>query len=178
MVKGPRRVATGYDDRGNCIWASDGESQAYVGDEKSGVKVTDLWRISQVPVPMDEDGVSTEYAIMPPENGLVFRYAVIPPMGKTSGETRAGMHETETIDLMTMISGEIWSELEDNDKQIHLKAGDIFLQRGTNHAWYNRGDEPAVFSVTLVSSERTAKTPSTKMEGAAVHRRGEAPGAH
>ncbi len=180
MIKGPRRVVTGYDDKGNCVWVSDGESQAILGgDEKVGLKVTDLWRMSEIPVPMDEDGVSTEYTIMPPKDGLVFRYAVLPPDSKreahSGGQPRGGMHETETIDLMTMISGEIWSELEGNGKQIHLKAGDIFIQRGTNHSWHNRSDKPAVYTVVLVSAKRTATPPNTRSKESMVYRRGEPP---
>jgi len=34
-----------------------------------------------------------------------------------------------------------------------LKPLDVVVQRGTNHAWVNRGKEPAVLMAVLVSAE-------------------------
>ncbi len=51
------------------------------------------------------------------------------------------MHRTKTIDYAIVLSGEIDMLLDDTD--LHLKAGDVVMQRGTNHAWVNRGDSLA-----------------------------------
>ena len=52
------------------------------------------------------------------------------------------MHRTETIDYAIVLSGEITMILDDQD--VLLKAGDVVIQCGTNHAWSNRSDAPCV----------------------------------
>jgi len=49
------------------------------------------------------------------------------------------------------MSGEIDMELDVG--KVHLKAGDVLVQRGTIHNWVNRGSEPCVIAFTLVSGE-------------------------
>lgn len=174
-MKGPRVVITGYDDQGNSVWVTDRQGVLEARDGRPGS--LDLWRIPRVPVPMDADGTSQEQTRMPPADGLAFKVIVRPPQSKSQKETSpvglqtGGMHETETVDLVTMISGELWTELEGQEKQVLLKAGDILIQRGTTHAWHNKSDAPAVFSVVIVSAERSARTPVAK-SGARSYRRG------
>jgi mannose-6-phosphate isomerase-like protein (cupin superfamily) len=47
------------------------------------------------------------------------------------------------------MSGEIDMELEAGE-EVHLKAGDVMVQRGTVHNWINRGTEPCVLAVILI----------------------------
>jgi hypothetical protein len=63
-----------------------------------------------------------------------------------------GMHQTQTIDFVTIVSGEV--DLRLDDAGVHLKAGDCVIQRGTRHAWRNRSTEPCVLSAVLVSTKR------------------------
>ena len=58
------------------------------------------------------------------------------------------MHRTETIDYVIVIDGEI--EMDMDDSTVKLKAGDILVQRGTNHAWANRSGKPARVAFVLV----------------------------
>ena len=48
------------------------------------------------------------------------------------------MHKTNTVDYAVVYDGEIWLEL-DSGKTIHLKRGDVVVQKGTRHAWRNKG---------------------------------------
>jgi len=52
------------------------------------------------------------------------------------------MHRTQTIDYAVVLKGEITMLLDDQD--VVLKEGDVVIQRGTNHAWSNRSDKPAL----------------------------------
>ena len=61
------------------------------------------------------------------------------------------MHRTETIDYAIVLSGEITMLLDDED--VVLKAGDILVQCGTNHAWSNRSNAPAVVAFILIDGE-------------------------
>ena len=59
------------------------------------------------------------------------------------------MHQTETIDYIIVLKGELTMLLEDGE--VHLKPLDVVVQRGTNHAWVNRGSEPALLAAVLIA---------------------------
>jgi len=61
------------------------------------------------------------------------------------------MHRTETIDYVIVLAGEL--EMQMDDSTVNLRAGDVLVQRGTNHAWINRGTEPARVAFILVDAE-------------------------
>jgi uncharacterized cupin superfamily protein len=61
------------------------------------------------------------------------------------------MHRTETIDYAIVVSGEIIMLLDVGE--VLLKAGDILVQCGTNHAWVNRSNAPAVVIFVLIDGE-------------------------
>jgi uncharacterized cupin superfamily protein len=46
------------------------------------------------------------------------------------------MHRTETIDYAVVLEGQMTLVMD--DREIVLNAGDVVVQRGTNHAWSNR----------------------------------------
>ena len=58
------------------------------------------------------------------------------------------MHRTPSIDYVIVMSGEIDMLLDDSE--VHLKAGDIMIQQGTNHAWVNRGSEVCRIAFVLI----------------------------
>ena len=49
------------------------------------------------------------------------------------------------------MSGEIDMELDDT--RVHLKAGDVMVQRGTIHNWVNNGTAPCVLAVILMDAK-------------------------
>ena len=61
------------------------------------------------------------------------------------------MHRTETIDYVIVIEGEI--DMDMDDSTVKLKAGDVMVQRGTNHAWANRGSTRARVAFVLIDAE-------------------------
>ena len=81
----------------------------------------------------------------PPPNGTRFTINDIPP-----GNTPV-MHRTETIDYVIVLRGDI--EMDTDDSTIKLTAGDVLIQRGTNHAWANRGTETARIAFVLIDAE-------------------------
>ena len=68
-----------------------------------------------------------------------------------SARQRAAMHRTETIDYVIVLEGEI--EMDMDDSTVKLKAGDVMVQRGTNHAWANRSDKRARVAFVLIDAE-------------------------
>jgi uncharacterized cupin superfamily protein len=61
------------------------------------------------------------------------------------------MHRTETIDYVIVMQGEL--DMEMDDSVVKLKAGDVMVQRGTNHAWVNRGKEVARAAFVLIDAK-------------------------
>jgi quercetin dioxygenase-like cupin family protein len=60
------------------------------------------------------------------------------------------MHRTETVDYVIVLEGEI--EMDMDDSTVKLKAGDVMIQRGTNHAWVNRSSKRARVAVVLIDA--------------------------
>jgi uncharacterized cupin superfamily protein len=60
------------------------------------------------------------------------------------------MHRTRTVDYAIVMEGEIDMLLDDSE--IHLRAGDVLIQQGTNHAWVNRGTKPCRIAFVLIDA--------------------------
>lgn len=79
------------------------------------------------------------------KNGTVFRVVEFGP------GVAPRNHRTDSIDYAVVVSGEIDMELEDS--VVHLKAGDLLVQRGTIHNWVNRGTKPCVIAFILIDAK-------------------------
>jgi mannose-6-phosphate isomerase-like protein (cupin superfamily) len=158
-----RLVTTGIGADGKSTITSDDVTQASV-ERPDGSIVMDLWRVERLPADVDADGSVGDVGA-PPPGGLVVKVSTIPPhaeidpvaysraLAETYGtqpnppdpDATPGMHRTDTVDVATIISGELYAVLESGETL--LRAGDTIVQRGTMHAWQNRSEQP----VTLVS---------------------------
>ncbi len=72
-----------------------------------------------------------------------------PGFGETFDLSRPGMHQTHTIDYGIIISGQVYLEL-DGEEKVLLKTGDSWVQNGTIHAWRNPFDEPCISAVVMI----------------------------
>jgi uncharacterized cupin superfamily protein len=70
---------------------------------------------------------------------------------KYRAPTHPFMHRTQSVDYAVIMSGEI--EMLLDDSQVHLKAGDVVVQQGTNHAWVNRGKEVCRIAFVLIDAK-------------------------
>ena len=61
------------------------------------------------------------------------------------------MHRTESIDYAIVLSGEITMLLD--EEEVHLKAGDVLIQCGTNHAWSNRSNDICEVAFILIDGK-------------------------
>jgi uncharacterized cupin superfamily protein len=61
------------------------------------------------------------------------------------------MHRTRTLDYAIVLSGEIHAVLDEGE--VLLRAGDVLVQQGTNHAWSNRTNKPAVIAFVLIDAK-------------------------
>jgi quercetin dioxygenase-like cupin family protein len=154
-----RRVITALNSDNESIIAFD-ETSPHVTCQAGTDQfvVTQLWRTTRTPV--DNNGPAIDLPaeplpVAPPPNGSVFRTVEYPPdsvwrPSGTAGDemARRQIHATDSIDYCIVLSGEIWAVLD--AEETRLSAGDVLIQRGTNHSWSNRSTEPCVIAFVLI----------------------------
>jgi quercetin dioxygenase-like cupin family protein len=172
-----RRVVTGHDENGKAIVLEDGLAPAVrTNPKRPGHISVDLWKTTSAPVVVrasEPDPTAGPKQIHPPPCGTVFRISEIAPetdeirkmdpaqarevfkaMGNETASTfgqnqrHPFMHRTESLDYAVVLEGEVVMLLD--DQEVHLKAGDVVIQRGTNHAWSNRSTKPVKMLYVLI----------------------------
>jgi len=143
-----RRLVTGHDAEAVAKVLMDGPA-TNSKSSSPGTVSTLIWSTDATPADISsgetiEDGGARILGTAPPANGTRFAVIDFPP--GNSGR----MHRTETIDYVIVISGEI--DMDMDQSTVHLRAGDIMVQRGTNHAWVNRGSERARLAFVLIDA--------------------------
>ncbi len=145
MAINVRRVVTGHDENGKAVVRID-DRGAHAKSNRPNMTAQVIWTTDDLPVNFAEDGedkgareIGTTV-----QNGSVFRVIEFAP-----GVTPRN-HRTDSIDYAVVVSGEI--DMEMDDTVVHLKAGDVLVQRGTIHNWMNQGTEPCVIAFVLISS--------------------------
>src|SRR5262249_51270376 len=169
-----RRVVTGHDAQGRAVVLFDGEApHSFVLERAGGLRLTEIWETRSSPADNSGAGDASDHErrIEPVGGGSVFRVIEYPPdstrlktldperffhrMGARAadGATRRhpGLHKTHTIDYCGVLPGAIWAVLEEGE--VRLRAGDCLVQRGTNHAWSNRSEEPCVIAFVLIAAK-------------------------
>lgn len=153
----PRRIVTGHKN-GRSIIIED-QKVTNVSEHLPGLLISDIWATNTMPVDLTQELVVENTLVPdPPRLGSYFRYVSIPPdkeMGipeKTAEEPHPLMHKTDTLDYIIILSGELYLILD--DEETLLKTGDIVIQKGTNHAWSNRSDQPCVQLAILLDASR------------------------
>lgn len=170
-----RRVVTGHDASGRAVVVSDACAPfMHQSPSRPGFWSNDIWRTSETPAVIRSqpvDPTAGPRRQLPQPHGSVIRVNHFPPDGATltakdiarefealgnasastsrTGNVRhAMMHRTETVDYALVLSGELVLVLDDSE--VVLKAGDIVIQCGTNHAWSNRSPDPCTVAFILL----------------------------
>jgi hypothetical protein len=167
MVRELRRIVTGHDAEGKSAIVIDGPPTPFGA----------YWMTDATPVDNTSPGDAGVQVrkLEPAAGGSIFRFAEIPPEdSKLSREEREhqtaklfaqmdaahcrpdtsrhpGMHKTRTIDYVVLLSGEVTLLLEKGE--VDLKPFDVVVQRGTNHAWVNKGKAPALIAAVLIDAK-------------------------
>jgi quercetin dioxygenase-like cupin family protein len=140
-----RRVVTGHDRSGRAIVLYD-EIGKEVSSGRPGATACVVWTTEGFPISNDGSSDEAKRKVGTTlDNGTVFRVVRFDP-----GVT-ARNHRTDSIDYAVVISGAIDMDLDGT--VVHLKAGDLLVQRGTIHNWINRGKEPCVIAFSLIASK-------------------------
>jgi mannose-6-phosphate isomerase-like protein (cupin superfamily) len=171
-----RRIVTGNDAQGKSYIAEDGVSPAMLTmPGRTGFRNNNLWRTVGSPADVHAaDSVLDHRGVMPPPGGTVLRVIDIPPeSGDAEERARAtaatfkqlypdaihqpdgrhpGMHVTRTVDYAIVLQGELYAVMDQDE--VLMKAGDVLIQRGTNHAWSNRSGAIARIAFILIDGRR------------------------
>ena len=167
MASASRRIVTGHDAEGKSVFIIDGPATPFGA----------YWLTDSTPVNNTGSGDAGQQVrkLEPPPGGSIFRFAAIPPEDpNVSREERErqtakmfaqmdathcradttrhpGMHKTRTIDYVILLSGEVTLLMDKGE--VDLKPFDVVVQRGTNHAWVNKGKEPALIAAVLIDAK-------------------------
>jgi mannose-6-phosphate isomerase-like protein (cupin superfamily) len=174
-----KRVITGHDGSGKSVFVSHGEPQRVI--DVGGFGLVEIWA-TDAPVALPDAAVDPELAqesFLPSSDGTRFRLfsidpvdpdatmvsdeafreqletikELVPGLGHTLESDHPGMHTTDTIDYVVVLSGEADLELDDG-ATVSLVSGDCVVQRGTRHAWRNTGKVPFVAAAVMVGGIR------------------------
>jgi quercetin dioxygenase-like cupin family protein len=147
-----RRIVTGHNDDGKAVIKTD-EQIAAVPRIGAGISGAEIWSTDQMPIDNSAAADAAQRA------GFVRRTNYVGDGGGTTfriNEFVPGCvrftHRTETMDYAIQLSGELDCELE-NDEVVHLRPGDVLIQRGTIHTWVNKGSVPAVIAFILIDAK-------------------------
>ncbi len=177
-----RRVVTGHDNAGRAIIRSDAPPTRVQVVGRSGPTFYEVWNTRETPALIDRDsGEPAEPQLMlaPPSQGTRIRVLDIPPeteemakidaaearehfaaVGAAEASTHGAgqsrhpfMHRTQSIDYGIVLEGEITLIVDEGETTV--SAGDIVVQRGTNHGWANRSGRNCRIAFVLVDGRFT-----------------------
>lgn len=181
QLPGFKRIVTGHNAEGLAVIASAGATpNNFPLKAVPGTVFYEVWNSATSPAPLDnsDDPTTQSLQLSPEPLGSVIRVVDIPPDSVQNqvsaedaaaafaeiGQSHAGtgnaqsrhklMHRTETLDYGVVTEGEVWLVLD--EEEVHLKRGDIVVQRGTNHAWSNRTEHIARMVFILLDGRYTA----------------------
>lgn len=173
-----RRVVTGHDEAGSAIIVSDAPPTHVVDiGGSAGPTFYEVWNTRETPALIDRRSGEPEdegQVLAPPKGGSRIRVIDFPPEGdeirqlseadararfssmggadaSTSSARHPLMHRTETLDYGIVLAGEI--TLVVDEAETTVRAGDIVVQRGTNHAWANRSGENCRVAYVLIDGQ-------------------------
>jgi naringenin degradation protein FdeH len=148
-VRAPRRIVTGHDESGKSVVVSDGPTPKTLGIGTAAFH--ELWITTQTPAQIaatEPEPTERPVRTPPPAGGVIVRVTEMAPGAESP------MHRTETLDVGVVLEGETWLLLDDGS-ETQVGVGDVVVQRGTNHAWANRGDSPVRMVFVLIDGEIT-----------------------
>lgn len=146
-----RRVVTGHDNSNKARVIIDSWADNVKTSAPTSASIA-VWASDTMPIEIPiglageiEDAGNRKLPTQPPPNGTRFIVMEFDPGAEGQ------MHRTETIDYISCLEGEI--EMDMDDSKVTLRAGDVMVQRGTNHAWMNRSKARARLAIVLVDAK-------------------------
>jgi quercetin dioxygenase-like cupin family protein len=138
-----RRVVTGHTREGKSIVQQDGQIETLPG--RPGFSQVPVWATKELPAKLTDEHPDSWKLGTTIAGGSVFRVIQYAP------GVAERWHRTDSIDYAVILSGEI--DMQMDEGEVRLKAGDVVVQRWTTHNWVNRGTDPCVIAFVLIATE-------------------------
>lgn len=177
-----RRIVTGHNEAGKAVIVSDAPpARAELVGGPGGPTFFEVWNTQETPARIDRvsgDPSEDHLVLSPPKGGTRLRVIDFPPEGEAirnltdaqaaekfdaMGDAAASsaalgaphplMHRTQTVDYGIVLEGEMTMILDEGETTLY--AGDIVIQRGTNHAWANRSGANCRIAFILIDGQFT-----------------------
>jgi hypothetical protein len=167
-----RRFVTGHDADGKSVFILADVAPVTHVVGSGGTEVTELWETRSSPADNggNADAADRPFRLPPQPKGSVFRIVAYPPDAARVGALQAlekhddagegyardytkrhpGFHKTNTTDYAIVLDGEIYALMDDGEQL--MRAGDVLVQRGTNHSWSNRTDATVHIAFVLIDA--------------------------
>jgi hypothetical protein len=171
-VKPQRRIITIDKEPGKSSLVTDSFSPDVIVDPaRPGFALQRMWVIDSHPAKIVPETLQLPNVLVPPKTGTVLNVFTFPPDanwgGKVSKEQVEAFYKSarapeictsgtipnhpysqksNTVDFCLVTEGEIYLVLD--EKETLLKAGEIAVVRGSNHAWSNRSNQPAIVAIS------------------------------
>ena len=170
-MKATRRIVTTDREAGKGSLVSDGPAPDVRFDPgRPGYALERLWVTDEHPARIVYESLHLPHVLQPPAGGTVCHVDTIPPddmwkgkvgstevkawfaaVGASAASTYSPlaphpyMQKTKTLEFCIVLEGEAVLVLD--TQEVSVRAGDIVIQRGTNHAWSNRSGTPARIAI-------------------------------
>jgi mannose-6-phosphate isomerase-like protein (cupin superfamily) len=177
-----RRIVTGHDAAGNAVIQSDDSPPRVYTLSLDGATFYEIWNTRETPALIERIGQEPNepaLTLAPPRHGTRIRIVDVPAMTKAmqllddhsardhfaqlnavhasthhaANSRHPMMHKTETVDYGIVLDGEITLLVDSGE--VSLRAGDIVVQRGTNHAWSNQSGKSCRIAFVLIDGKFT-----------------------
>jgi quercetin dioxygenase-like cupin family protein len=170
-VKPQRRIVAADRVAGKSSLVGDAPSpDVRVDPARPGFALQRMWVVDSFPAKLVYETLHLPHVLVPPAKGSVLNVFTFPPDAEWKG--KVGQREVEvyfqamgapgvstyspqapnpymqkmrTLDFCMVLEGEIWLMLD--TQEVLVKAGEIVINRGTNHTWSNRLTKPAVVAI-------------------------------
>ena len=176
MLETLRRVVTGHNAVGRSVIEIDGPPASTM-KRGGGAGTGEIWITPAVPADNGQalaDLAAGAVSLEPPKGGVKLRWFAVAPENpdlapeelealaaasfaaikashaRVDTRRHPTMHVTETVDYVVLLRGTVTLVLDEDETE--LRPGDVVVQRGTNHAWVNRGSEPALLLAVLIDA--------------------------
>ncbi|XVV10760.1 cupin domain-containing protein [Actinoplanes sp. CA-131856] len=158
----PRRVVTGHTADGVSVVLSDGPVPVSRHLPADGVAFHEVWSTTGAPAPLtatEDEPTTGPLAVPPPALGTRIRVNEFRPGHLDERGLQSPVHRTASVDYGIVLEGEITLILDDSEVTLH--PGDVVVQRGTDHAWANRGSTVARVAFILIDAAFTPALAAT-----------------
>jgi mannose-6-phosphate isomerase-like protein (cupin superfamily) len=173
-----RRVVVVDEGERSQVIADGSSSDVRTDPARPGFKLSRIWVTDATPVRLKKvrETLQLPHTLEPPAGGSTCYMVTFPPDSGFEGKVGARevaayfaglgssgvstysaraphpyMQKAKTLEFALVLEGEITLVLD--TEEVALRAGDIVVQRGTNHAWSNRSDAPAYLAFVLIDAE-------------------------